>query len=137
MEPEELSLYWHNHALPSAEKAIQCIPPVPKASRFEGLSNLFPFIRQPTPLQSYSVNEPLKDTPQIFIFEDATGAGKTEAAVVLTHRLLNSGLAKGVFRELKDMKVFNSVRPLLGSIKWENGQDLCPDTLYLESKSLS
>ena len=43
-------------------------------------------------------------------------------------------LDKGVFRELKDMKIFNSVRPCLGTVCWKNGQDLCPDTLYLDSK---
>lgn len=42
----------------------------------------------------------------------------------------------GIFRELKDMSLFNSVKPFLGSIQWKNGQDLCPDTLYLESKPL-
>jgi len=40
----------------------------------------------------------------------------------------------GIFKELKDRSLFNSVRPFLGSIQWKNGQDLCPDTLYLESK---
>ncbi|MCI0697642.1 DUF2442 domain-containing protein [candidate division KSB1 bacterium] len=39
----------------------------------------------------------------------------------------------GIFKELKDRGLFNSVRPFLGSIQWRNGQDLCPDTLYLES----
>lgn len=39
----------------------------------------------------------------------------------------------GVFRELRDMRLFNSVKPFLGSIQWQNGQDFCPDTLYLES----
>ena len=43
-------------------------------------------------------------------------------------------LDKGVFRELRDKHLFNSVRPFLGSIQWLNGQDLCPDTLYLGSK---
>ena len=42
-------------------------------------------------------------------------------------------LDKGFFRELKDMSVFNSVRPSLGSVQWENGQDFCPDTLYEDS----
>lgn len=42
----------------------------------------------------------------------------------------------GIFKELKDRSLFNSVRPFLGSIQWKNGQDLCPDTLYLESVSL-
>ncbi len=40
----------------------------------------------------------------------------------------------GIFRELKEKSMFNSVKPFLGSIQWQNGQDLCPDTLYLESK---
>jgi len=39
----------------------------------------------------------------------------------------------GIFRELQDQGIFNSVRPFLGSIQWQNGQDLCPDTLYLDS----
>lgn len=45
-------------------------------------------------------------------------------------------LDKGIFRELKDPGLFNTVRPFLGSIQWKNGQDFCPDTLYLESKAL-
>ena len=39
----------------------------------------------------------------------------------------------GIFKELKDVNLFNTVRPFLGSIQWKNGQDLCPDTLYLDS----
>lgn len=42
-------------------------------------------------------------------------------------------LGKGIFKELKDASVFNSVKPFIGSIQWKNGQDLCPDTLYEES----
>ena len=46
-------------------------------------------------------------------------------------------LDKGNFNELKDYLIFKSVRPFLGSIQWENGLDLCPDTLYLDSKSVN
>ncbi|MDZ7667173.1 MAG: DUF2442 domain-containing protein [Desulfotignum sp.] len=42
-------------------------------------------------------------------------------------------LNKGIFQELKDPKKFNSVKPCLGSIQWQGGQDFCPDTLYVES----
>ena len=42
-------------------------------------------------------------------------------------------LDKGIFKQLKDLKNFNSVKPFLGSIQWNKGQDLCPDTLYEES----
>ncbi len=45
-------------------------------------------------------------------------------------------LDNGIFRELRDLKVFNSVRPFLGSIEWPHGQDFCPDTLYLEGRPL-
>ncbi len=47
---------------------------------------------------------------------------------------VNPYLEIGIFKELKDMSVFNSVKPFLGSIQWANGVDLCPDTLYLDSK---
>ena len=43
-------------------------------------------------------------------------------------------LDKGIFAQLKDRSIFNSVKPFLGSIQWVNGLDLCPDTLYLDSK---
>jgi hypothetical protein len=42
-------------------------------------------------------------------------------------------LDKGIFRELRDLQVLNSVRPFWGSVQWQNGQDFCPDTLYLDS----
>jgi hypothetical protein len=38
----------------------------------------------------------------------------------------------GIFQELKNLSVFNSVRPCLGSIQWTNGQDFCPDMLYID-----
>ena len=46
---------------------------------------------------------------------------------------VNPYLGIGIFKELKDLSIFNSVKPFLGSIQWGNGVDLCPDTLYMES----
>ncbi|MBC8403118.1 MAG: DUF2442 domain-containing protein [Candidatus Marinimicrobia bacterium] len=40
----------------------------------------------------------------------------------------------GIFKELRDPGLFNSVKAFMGSIQWKNGQDFCPDTLYMESK---
>ena len=45
-------------------------------------------------------------------------------------------LDKGIFRELRDRNEFNSVQPFLGSIQWRNGQDFCPDMLYLDSQQV-
>jgi len=42
---------------------------------------------------------------------------------------------KGFFKQLQDRSYFNTVKPFMNSIQWQNGQDLCPDTLYLDSKS--
>jgi hypothetical protein len=39
----------------------------------------------------------------------------------------------GVFKELKDTKYFNKVNCSGNSIAWPNGQDICPDTLFIES----
>jgi len=41
-------------------------------------------------------------------------------------------LETGIFRELKNKSLFYTVRPFLGSVQWINGQDFCPDTLYLD-----
>lgn len=46
-------------------------------------------------------------------------------------------LDKGIFRELKDLGNFNAVRPFLGSVQWQTGQDFCPDTLYVDSVPVS
>ena len=45
-------------------------------------------------------------------------------------------LDKGIFKELRDKRQFYSVRPFFGSVQWQNGQDFCPDTLYLESEKV-
>lgn len=42
-------------------------------------------------------------------------------------------LDKGIFQELEESREFNSVKPFLGSVRWQGGQDFCPDTLYEDS----
>ena len=46
-------------------------------------------------------------------------------------------LSKGVFSQLKDPSLFESVRVIAGSIEWSNGLDLSYDTLYLEGLALN
>jgi len=38
-----------------------------------------------------------------------------------------------VFQALRDDKMFQTVRPFIGTIQWANEADLCPDTVYLDS----
>jgi hypothetical protein len=40
----------------------------------------------------------------------------------------------GVFTELKDKYCFRQIKPFWGSIAWPHGQDICPDTLYMDGK---
>ena len=42
----------------------------------------------------------------------------------------------GVFKELKDINYFKQVFVEHGTVAWPHEQDICPDTLYLESKHL-
>lgn len=39
----------------------------------------------------------------------------------------------GVFTELKDKNYFRQVRAVSGTVVWPHEQDICPDTLYLDS----
>lgn len=43
-------------------------------------------------------------------------------------------LGIGIFKDLQDFNKFRQVQAFLGSIQWQGGQDLCPDTLYLDSQ---
>ena len=40
----------------------------------------------------------------------------------------------GFFRELRDPEYFRQSRVFLGTVVWPHEQDICPDTLYLDSR---
>ncbi|MFC1451824.1 DUF2442 domain-containing protein [Verrucomicrobiota bacterium] len=40
----------------------------------------------------------------------------------------------GVFTELKDLNYFRQARVEWGTVTWPHEQDICPDTLYLDSQ---
>jgi len=42
----------------------------------------------------------------------------------------------GVFAELKDDAYFRQVRAAGGTVVWPHEQDICPDTLYLDSEKI-
>jgi len=44
-------------------------------------------------------------------------------------------LEKGFFKQLQDKSYFKTVKPFMDSVQWQNGQDFCPDTLYLDSQT--
>jgi CRISPR-associated endonuclease/helicase Cas3 len=74
---------------------------------FESIEKHFNFT--PTPLQQWAQDVEIDDSPQLFILEDVTGAGKTEAALALTHRLLAAGAADGFYFGLPTMATSNAM----------------------------
>jgi hypothetical protein len=46
---------------------------------------------------------------------------------------MNPYLDLGIFKELKDISAFNTVRVSFDTIEWENGADMDPEILYKES----
>jgi CRISPR-associated endonuclease/helicase Cas3 len=113
---KNLDDYWQTNALPSAQKSMQGLPEPAKIQAFQGIDSLFSFIKTPTPLQHYAVTETLSNQPQLFILEDVTGAGKTEAALVLAHRLMAQGLADGLYIALPTMATTNAMYQRLSKV---------------------
>lgn len=110
-----LDKYWHQHALPFASRVVNETEFTPSAvAPFLGIAHLFPFINSSTPLQQWAENRPLVGSNQLFILEDVTGAGKTEAALVLAHRLMAQGLADGMYVALPTMATANAMYERLG-----------------------
>jgi hypothetical protein len=42
-------------------------------------------------------------------------------------------LEMGIFQELKDLRLFNTVKTSFDSVEWENEADIDPETLYQNS----
>ena len=101
--------YWQE-ALVLAETALAASGVLPAKQRAElPFDTLFPAIHQPSPLQTWAATVSLANGPQIHLLEDVTGAGKTEAAVMLAHRLMASGCAEGFFIGLPTMATANAM----------------------------
>lgn len=102
--------YWNKFALPQAERAVAASGILPP-SIFQntGMGSLFPNIEKPTPLQTHVSTCKIEDGVQLFILEDSTGSGKTEAALTLAHRLMEKGLGEGIFVALPTMATANAM----------------------------
>jgi len=61
------------------------------------------------PMQRAVADVMLPDGPTLALVEDATGSGKTEAALVLAHRMMTAGKASGLFFALPTMATSNAM----------------------------
>ena len=104
------SAYWQR-ALQSAEKALTAKGVL--AKRLLG-SPAFQDIGLPPasdlrPMQRAAVDLAFGDGPQLFIIEDTTGSGKTEAALMLAARLMAAGKGEGIYFALPTMATANAM----------------------------
>lgn len=107
--PRPLGEYW-THALKQAAVALDATGVLPvSTAHAQPFSALFPTISQPSPLQAWAADVPISAEPSIFMLEDVTGAGKTEAAALLAHRLMAAGTADGFFIGLPTMATANAM----------------------------
>jgi CRISPR-associated endonuclease/helicase Cas3 len=105
-----LNDYWKNRALLFADKALQSVQwRNTHAHNFKSMTSIFPFISEPTPLQKFAETVILQPGPKLFIMEDVTGAGKTEAAITVAARILSSGEADGIYIGLPTMATANAM----------------------------
>ena len=105
----QLNEYWQ-YAKRQAAVALAATGVLPPAAPSDAtLRTLFPKISKASPLQTWASDQPLSAEPTLVMLEDVTGAGKTEAAVMLAHRMMAGGLADGFFIGLPTMATANAM----------------------------
>src|SRR5262249_48080399 len=111
-----LAHYWKERARPSAARAVGEAGLVPAAvSAATGVGVLCPGLT-PSPLQAYADSVELSEGPALYIIEDMTGAGKTEAAVTLAHRLMAGHGYGGIHIGLPTSATANAMYMRLGRL---------------------
>ena len=71
---------------------------------------------QPSPMQCWAQAVELPEAPALFVIEDETGSGKTEAAVMLAHRLMAAGRAQGIYVALPTMATADAMFERLAAV---------------------
>jgi CRISPR-associated endonuclease/helicase Cas3 len=112
-----LADYWQACAMPRAERAVReagVLPARPRAmTGYRELTGRIGFT--PTPMQRWAETVAIPDGPALFVIEDETGSGKTEAALMLAHRLIAAGRAYGLYIGLPTQATANAMFDRLGA----------------------
>jgi CRISPR-associated endonuclease/helicase Cas3 len=105
-----LADYW-SVARERAARAVEEAGLLPVGSQpLRSFSEVFPTIANPSPLQRYvDLDADVSPGPQLFVLEDVTGSGKTEAALQLAHRMMVAEAADGIFFALPTMATSNQM----------------------------
>lgn len=94
------------------ESGVLQMPPTP----YLGPAAVLDSNRPPRPMQQAVMDLALASGPQLVIIEDSTGAGKTEAALLLAHRLLDAGRIEGLYFGLPTQATANGLFERLSRI---------------------
>jgi CRISPR-associated endonuclease/helicase Cas3 len=106
---QDLEAYWR-HARKQAVHAVDeaGVLPAERNPQFD-CGALIDAGTVPTPMQDWARSVELPDGPALFMIEDETGSGKTEAALMLAQRLMASGRADGLYVALPTMATANAM----------------------------
>ena len=106
----DLEAYWRNtreHAVRAVDEAG--VAPTEVSSSLLDYVDLIGEKVTPSPMQEWARTVELPAGPGLFLIEDETGSGKTEAALMLAHRLLTCGNADGLYVALPTMATANAM----------------------------
>jgi CRISPR-associated endonuclease/helicase Cas3 len=108
-QEQDLEEYW-SAVKRKADRALahSGVLPVP-VKPGKQIRDFFTYIDEPSPLQHWAATVGIPQSPQIYLLEDVTGAGKTEAALMLAYRLMAQGAAEGFFIGLPTMATANAM----------------------------
>ncbi|MYG01393.1 MAG: CRISPR-associated helicase Cas3' [Acidobacteriia bacterium] len=107
--------YWQR-ACKRAETPISVAGLHQARPRRDGFARVLPRTAKPRPMQAAAAEIALPVGSALVLLEDATGAGKTEAALILAARMMASGKADGLFFALPTMATSNAMLERLESI---------------------
>ena len=111
-EPVNLNDYW-KEACKKAESAVSTINILntrPSKTRLK-IKDLLDLDQnqKPSALQALISQLEILSSPHLFILEDVTGSGKTEAALLLAHKLMKAGQGRGLYFALPTMATSNAM----------------------------
>ncbi len=109
--------YWQIAQL-AAKRALEAKGLVPlEGAPDPSLAKIAPrAAASPRPMQRLAEEIRLAEGPQLFIIEDTTGSGKTEAALLIAARMIAAGLGEGLYFALPTMATANAMHERLAAI---------------------
>ena len=106
---QNLKTYWSNVQDRAKHAVIESgVVPTRKSCRLDYRDLLNEQVI-PSPMQVWAQEVKVFRGPALFMIEDETGSGKTEAALMLAHRLMITGTADGLYIALPTMATANAM----------------------------